>query len=131
MPIPAITYCFINILDSQSLACGRGRPNCFKVRDLFKKIYTSLYANFRRKKSQPIRPVEVHKLCLDFYVMSVLHKILSVLKVDKEPPRSSLDHFRQGDRLNFKILFRWDQTRWECKKKCLLCSRHSNRWVMA
>ena len=31
-----------------------------------KNVDTSLYANFRKKKSHPIRPVEGLKLCLDF-----------------------------------------------------------------
>ena len=63
LPIPAIAY-FINNLDSQSSGHGRGGPNYFKVGDLFYKICTSLYANFR--KNHPIRPLEGLKLCLDF-----------------------------------------------------------------
>ena len=50
LPIPAIAY-FINTINSQSSGRGRGGPNFFKVRDLFKKICTSFYANFRKKKN--------------------------------------------------------------------------------
>ena len=64
LPIPTLVY-FINTLDGQSSGRGRGGPNYFKVGDLFKKICTSLYVNFR-KKSHLILPVEGLKLCLDF-----------------------------------------------------------------
>ena len=47
LPIPVIAY-FINTLDSQSSGRGRGGPNYFKVGGLFKKVCTSLYANFRK-----------------------------------------------------------------------------------
>ena len=50
LPIPVIAY-FINTLDSQSSGRGRGGPNYFKVGGLFKKICTSIYANFRKKIS--------------------------------------------------------------------------------
>ena len=50
LPISVIAY-FINTLDSQSSGRGRGGPNYFKVGGLFKKICTSLYANFRKKIS--------------------------------------------------------------------------------
>ena len=50
MHIAAMAY-YINTLDSQSSGRGRGGPNYFKVGDLFYKICTSLYANFRKKIS--------------------------------------------------------------------------------
>ena len=62
--IQAMAY-HMNSLNIQSSGRGRGGPNYFKVGDLFYKICTSLYANFR-KKSHPIRPREGLKLCLDF-----------------------------------------------------------------
>ena len=68
MAISAIAYfinTIVNTLDSQSPGRDRVRPNYLKVGDLFYKICTSLYANFRKKISS-IRPVEGHKLCLDF-----------------------------------------------------------------
>ena len=55
---------FINTLYSQIPGRDRVRPNYLKVGDLFYKICTSLYANFRKKGV---------KLCFDFYVMSVSH----------------------------------------------------------
>ena len=63
--IAAMAY-YINTLDSQSSGRDRCGPNYFKVGDLFWKICTSLYANFWKKKSHPICPVEGLKLCLDF-----------------------------------------------------------------
>ena len=67
MHIAAMAY-YINTLDSQSSGRGSCGPNYFKVGDLFKKICTSLYANFQKKKSHPISPVEGLKLCFDFFV---------------------------------------------------------------
>ena len=57
---------YINTLDGERSVHGRCEPKCFKGGDLFWKIWTSLYANFRKKKSYLIRPVEGLKLCLDF-----------------------------------------------------------------
>ena len=73
MAMPALAY-FINTLDSQSSRRGRGWPNDFKVGDLFKKIWTSLYANFRKKNLIWYVLWKVSNFALIFYVMSVLHK---------------------------------------------------------
>ena len=72
MAISAIAY-FINTLDSQSPGHDRVRPNYLKVGDLFYKICTSLYANFR-KKSHPYVLWKVTNFALIFYVMSVSQK---------------------------------------------------------
>ena len=89
MSIPALAY-FINTLDSRSSGCGRGRPNNFKVGDLFKKYYVPHSMPNFEKKSHPIRPVEGLKLCLDFYVIRALNK----------KSRQSLKVFPES--------FRWD-----------------------
>ena len=48
--ISAMAY-YINTLDGERSVHGRCEPKCFKDGDLFWKICTSLYANFRKKIS--------------------------------------------------------------------------------
>ena len=70
--IQAMAY-HMNSLDIQSSGRGRGGPNYFKVGDLFYKICTSQYANFRKNV---IRYVlwKVSNFDLIFYVIRTLHK---------------------------------------------------------
>ena len=71
--IAAMAY-YINTLDSQSSGRGRCEPNYFKVGDLFWEIYTSLYANFRKKNLILYVLWKVSNFTLIFYVIRTLHK---------------------------------------------------------
>ena len=73
MHIPAIAY-FINTLEIQSSGRGMGGPNYFKVGDLFWKICTSFYANFRKKNLIRYVLWKVSNFALIFYVIRTLHK---------------------------------------------------------
>ena len=61
IPIPAMVY-FINDPDSQRSGCDMGGPTTLKVGEALYKICPFTSAQFLKKKSRPICPVE----CLKF-----------------------------------------------------------------
>ena len=65
---------YINTLDGERSVHGRCEPKCFKDGDLFWKICTSLYANFRKKNLIRYVLWKVSNFALIFYVIRTLHK---------------------------------------------------------
>ena len=65
MLIPAMVY-FINDPDSQRSGRDMGGPTTLKVGEALNKMCHFTYAQFLKKKSHPISPVECFKVYLIF-----------------------------------------------------------------
>ena len=71
MHIPAMVY-LINNSDSQRSGHGMGGPTTLKVGEALYKICPFAYAQFLKKKSHPICPVECLKVYLIFLCNTVI-----------------------------------------------------------